>query len=169
LGKLSSPEWSELVTAAEFNEIRELHRDGTTFKLHPVRVPPDTEALLTMQRHLTRIAQSLWLGLESKRLGVGFASMDDYIHSPINKCSEVPAWRCLLLNLRNFGARGILDSRRFRYPRERVLNALAFLLFRVTDASVSADRTFCGQELQTHPSNLSDALEAYRRLWGRFN
>src|SRR5207245_2390646 len=78
---------------------------------------------------ISKLGQQLWLWHESRRLKQHFAAAQDYGLSPENKCPETVPWKNCLLNLKSFGAGSMLGSQVFRYPRERLMNALALLLW----------------------------------------
>ncbi|MCD6338783.1 MAG: hypothetical protein J7M29_05315, partial [Verrucomicrobia bacterium] len=143
------------------------HAEGVAFKLHPVRAAPSRDRLLAAHKRLLEHGQRLWLWLEGKRLGAAFASPREYGLSPINKCPETPPWRNLLVNLRQWGPAILADPRRFRYPRERLLNALALLLWNAEpDPEIQKALAVL---LRGKASSFSEWTALYRALWNRFN
>lgn len=124
------------------------HRHGVEFKLHPLRSTASREELQALHQTLTAAAKTLFLWLESRRLGTAFASPSAYAASRINKCPETKAARNRFINARQFGLGSLLDS---RYPRQRLLDGLCRLLW--------------GNDTPT----FSTELRAYEQLWQRFN
>ncbi|MDB6020647.1 MAG: hypothetical protein JWQ04_504 [Pedosphaera sp.] len=150
-------------------EVRRHHAEGVEFKLHPrrgcTRSKSEFELLFT---ELHSLGRQLWLWSESRRLNHAFASARDYALAGVGKCPETPAWRNGLLGLKTFGARALLDGRLFRYPRERLFDALCLLLW--DEDAVNEPALM--QRLQNHLSARSacwqDLMLAYRCLWENY-
>ncbi len=140
------------------------HRAGVAFKLRPQLACVSDRARLQTEHHqLAELARQLWLHLESQRLGLRFGSIRSYATFPGRLCPEQPALRSAAVNLRTFGPRGLLSAFATRYPRERLLRALALMLWHPRDTrSAAALATFLGA-----PAVASGP--AYERLWHRFN
>lgn len=143
------------------------HAEGLEFKLHPHRMQPDLAAARGQCRELAQLARQLWLWLEGRRLGRTFASTRDYAAAPQVKWPDSPAWRNGLVNLRNFGPGGLLDSMAWRYPRERLLNALGLLLWEEEAAGWATQARFLRRQLRAPASGWSGWVAAYERVWRR--
>ncbi len=108
--------------------VQQHHEAGVAFKLHPQISPPERKALELRQEELTQLTSQLWLWVEKRRLNTTFSSAREYALWPGNKCPEKSWWRNTAINLTTFGPSAEL-TRITRYPRERLLNALALLLW----------------------------------------
>jgi len=109
-------------------EVRHLHELGLRFKLHPEPVLSVAD-LESEHKHTAALAQQVWLWLENRRLDCHFLSMRGYALSTLNKCPETNAGRNRLVNAKVFGFHTYIKTRSEHHPRERVLNALAILLW----------------------------------------
>lgn len=144
--------------------IRTQHPAGIDFKLHPSIPPHSQQHLQQQQDQLSSLAQQLWLKVETRRLQQPYTSITDYALSSDSKCPEQPTWRNLLISLRTFG----LNGKPFTYPRERLLRALALLLW----TPWAQQRSLLGaihRELRTQHADLPRLVAAYQTLWHRFN
>lgn len=142
------------------------HAQGVAFKLHPTHSRETRETLAARHAALSDFGRQLWLWLESKRLGIPFGSPRDYAFSPSNKCPETSAWRNRLINLRAFGPSGLAWA---RYPRERLFNAMALMLW---EPAVMTDPALLSKtlaELQTNANGFAGLVVAFQQLWSRFN
>ena len=136
------------------------HAAGVDFKLHPARSREARQTLSARHAELSELGKTLWLWLESKRLGTGFSSPRDYAFSAGNLCPETSSLRNRLVNFRAFGAGGLALT---RYPRERLFRALALLLWEQND--IEKVRS----ELRTAAPDFAGLVSAYENLWKRFN
>ncbi|HXF10859.1 MAG TPA: hypothetical protein VN625_08750, partial [Desulfuromonadaceae bacterium] len=110
------------------SEVRRQHELGVHFKLHPT--PPPARSVLQSEFDKTSaLAQQVWLWLENRRLDCHFLSMRGYALSSLNKCPETDPDRNRLINARIFGFHTYIQTTSEHHPRERVLNALAILLW----------------------------------------
>jgi hypothetical protein len=109
--------------------VRQRHVAGIEFKLRPHRSALAREALQQRFDEVSSLALESWLWLENRRLGCHFRSAADYASSRINKWPGTGNWRNRLANVRVFGPRALLRPCHRRHPRERILNALVFLLW----------------------------------------
>ena len=114
------------------------HAAGVDFKLRPSRSTLSREELLDLHDKVARLAERVFMGIESRRLGCEFASPWAYSSSGVNKCPERSVWRNFLIHLR---VRGI-PQRRTRYPREHLLNELAQILWGGRSATPEAVREY---------------------------
>lgn len=144
------------------------HVEGTEFKLHPTRAAPDRSLLQDRLGELTALGERVWLWLESRRLGCSFASVQDYALNAADKCPESSRWLNLLINFRTFGWRGLLTRRFQRYPRERLLNALALLLWKTPTPGNAPLTDAIRRELLSESAQPAELASAYERLWRRF-
>ena len=150
-------------------EICSHHAQGVEFKFHPQHKTASLEQFESDQRALVNLARHLWLWLESERLGRPFASALDYARSPANKCPETNAYRNRLVNAKRFGPGALLEKRGARYPRERLFNALALLLWEPNAVSDSLLVRRLQGELNTPAQTFRELVFAYRDLWQHFN
>jgi hypothetical protein len=141
------------------------HQAGIAFKLHPVRSDEPRPALAARLDQVRSLAREVWLWLESRRLGWSFRSMQGYALSRLNKCPESPLWKSLMINLRDFGPRGLLTRGGTRHPRERLLIALALLLFEPAACSWQGLLRPIQCALQTRVTDFSELVARYHELW----
>ena len=149
--------------------VRRHHAAGVEFKLHPVRANAGREELAARHAELSRLAREFWLALESRRLGTPFGSPRAYAESAVDKCPETSPWRNRLVNARAFGAGAAWGPRATRYPRERLLHALALLLWEPGVLADAEGRRLLQQELHTEAADFTGLVAAYEQLWQRFN
>jgi hypothetical protein len=109
----------------------------------------------------------LWL--EARRLRQRFNSAIDYARCPINKCPETTFARNALVNATTFGAPALLKEKAFRYPRERLFNALSLLLWEPSTAREPQLLHDVQTELVTPAVGFNDLITAYQNLWRRFS
>ena len=159
---------NDLVTdAPETRALRQYHDEAVSFKLNPVKSAKTREQLRYRHDDVALHAYSVFLWIESKRLQNRFADAQSYAMSEVNKCPETNALRNALVNIRAFGAEAA-GRTVFVHPRERILNAMALLLWTPGLGEPRlADRL--KRMLRTNASTFREAVEAYRRLWRRFN
>lgn len=150
------------------DEVKAHHDAGVAFKLHPLRTMASHPALEQQHAELTALGIQIWLWLESVRLGVPFRSAYEYASSPQDKCPETNRWRNWMINLRLAGASALLAPTRCRYPRERLLNALALLLWEPVDAGNGVLRCL-QRELHTTRSDFPGLVRSYDQIWRMFN
>jgi hypothetical protein len=136
------------------------HATGVEFKLHPTRSTASRQTLVARHAELSELGKRLWLWLETKRLGVTFAFPRDYAMSDADKCPETSGLRNRLVNLRAFGAGGLMCA---RYPRQRLFHALTLLLWEQNELARAQD------ELQATAADFTGLVADYAQLWGRFN
>jgi hypothetical protein len=148
-----------------FSEIQKLHAEGMGFKLCPYRSSGAGDQFEFAYRELSRLCSELWLWLESIRLQEPFFTARDYALYPTNKCPESSAWRNCLLNFRTFGLKAISDALAWRYPRERLLNALPLLLWELNTSVEPALQRVIQKQLHTAASDWAGWVAAYKNLW----
>jgi len=149
-------------------EIQRLHALGVDFKLHPCRTKASQAELLELHAQTAKLGLQLWLWAESRRLDRPFATAQEYALSPLSKCPESVASRNALLNLRTFGAGAMLDRNAFRYPRERLLNALCLMLWDEATTLEKATQWKLPDLLRAKSANWPDLIQAYQNLWQRY-
>jgi hypothetical protein len=110
------------------SDVRHYHETGLKFKFHP-QINPSRAALQMEHEKISLLAQQVWLWLENRRLDCHFLSMRGYALSTVNKCSETDSGRNKLINAKTFGFHAYFKTRSEHHPRERVLDALAILLW----------------------------------------
>lgn len=151
------------------SRVRCHHTHGVEFKLHPQRRAANAEELLPLQSALRDIALQLWLWLENQRLKTTFASAEDYALSKFNKCPEANVKRNILVNVKTFGASTFKQTKLLRYPRERLFNALALLLWMPDATRSPALLKQLQSDLQSTATDFQGLVAAYYQLWQRFN
>ncbi len=158
-----------VLDAGELNpwmpEIRAHHVAGMAFKLHPKISSKSVEEFEVEHRQLTALAQRLWLWLESRRLKQSFETISDYALSTVEKCPETSAWRNFLLSVRTFGFKAFPEASSFRYPRERLFNALALLLWDTDVTSKPRLLRRLQQLLHTDAPDWAGLVGVFKRVW----
>jgi hypothetical protein len=149
-------------------EIQAHHRSGLVFKLHPHRASKTVDEFYVKHRQLTELAMQLWLWLEGRRLQCRFRSTSDYALSDVDKCPETSAWRNYLLSLRAFGPKATLKAISCRYPRERLFNALALLLWNEEMVEKPSVLRRIQKELETDASDRAGLVSVFQRIWPRY-
>ena len=97
---------------------------------------------------------------------VRFRSAADYASSGINKWPGESCWRNMLANVKVFGPRALLFPCHRRHPRERILNALALLLWGEA-GPVTSHRLAPGPvQHELLLSQPSASIPAFRERWG---
>lgn len=150
-------------------ELLRHHTAGVEFKLHPVRSDERRDTLAARSAGLSELGRRLWLWLENRRLGTVFASPREYAVTPLDVCPETSAVRNRLVSLRAFGPGTAIGTRGGRYPRERLFRALCLLLWAEDAVVEGAARRAVQVELRTTAGDFPGLVEAYARLWSRFN
>jgi hypothetical protein len=149
-------------------KVREQHSAGMEFKLHPRRTRTLRLELKTQHTELSDLGLELWLWIESRRLGRSFFCARDYALDGARKCPETGAWRNGMLNCRTFGISALKDSRIFRYPRERLFEALCLLLW---DDKAGKDNSLGERlraDLRAVSSQPEDLVSAYQHIWQNY-
>ena len=146
----------------------EHHATGLEFKLHPRRMWKEPKEFEQEHGEVSALAREVWLWLESRRLNRCFQSPSEYALSGLNKCPGGPAWKNYLLTVRTFGFKGALDSLAWRYPRSRLLNALALLLWHGAETREPLVMRRLQQELGTNASDRSALVSAYQQIWASY-
>jgi hypothetical protein len=149
-------------------EVQQHHAAGVDFKLHPRRISKPLAEFRAEHEIISRLAQRVWLWLESRRLNQRFSTAHDYAFSLVEKCTGSPTWRNLLLNMKTFGVRSVLDQAAERYPRERLLNSLPLLLWDEPLNDLRVKRHL-QKELRTTASDWQGFVAAYRAVWPKFS
>jgi hypothetical protein len=145
------------------------HAAGVEFKLHPSRSTASREELAERHAELQALGRVLWLWVEERRLGRRFATPAEYAADPGPKCPEVARWRSRLVNLRWKRLRSVGDRWAWRYPRERLLRALAWLLWEEAGPQGAGARRWAAGILGAGSAEFGPLVEAYAAVWGRFN
>lgn len=150
-------------------QLRHHHKVGVAFKLHPERYAGSRAQLKRRHESVTALARHIWLWIESQRLHASFSSVADYVEDPVDKNPETRPARNALVNLKVLGPARALKANLTRHPRDRVLNALALLLWE-QDALVSTHwRQRLQSELSTDAPDFAGMVAAYRDLWAKVN
>jgi hypothetical protein len=144
------------------------HARGVDFKLHPHRSARTAAMLAGDLRHLSALACSVWLWLESRRLGVAFPTPGDYAGHPATKCPGQPALRNWLVTIRHLGWAQAGRRSALRYPRERLLRALPVLLWQPTLLANPRESRRLQRDLGAAAETRASLLAAYTRMWEIF-
>jgi hypothetical protein len=150
---------------ADFAKIKKHHDSGVAFKLHPWHGWIGEHEFEGLHRELSRLSSELWLWLESIRLQEPFFTPRDYSLYGPSKCPESPAWRNFLLNLKTFGLKAMNDTLAWRYPRERLFNALTLLLWEPETPAEPMIQSLLQKQLHTAASDWAGWVAAYKNLW----
>ena len=145
------------------------HTAGADFKLHPRRALPQGTNARARQVEVCAMAQRVWLWLERRRLGRPFATGRDYALDRGNKCPETSAFKNSLINVRTFGWRGTFESGLGRYPRERLFNSLALLLWHPEEIRDVALQSRLRDQLVCRGADWTEFVAAYTQMWRRFS
>jgi hypothetical protein len=149
-------------------QARRHHAEGLEFKLHPHRTLASPATLQRQHEELAALGLQIWLWLESHRLGQPFVSARAYALTPLNKCPETNPWRNRLVNALVFGPAVLFKKEAARYPRERLLNCLAILLWEKGELDPELTRRLQSQ-LEVQTTAWGDFVGAYQSLSGRLN
>ncbi len=149
-------------------EVRRHHACGIEFKLHPHRAINSHAGHAKQLEEMSALGRQLWLWLESRRLHREFSSARDYALAGLSKCPETAAWRNGALNLRAFGLRALWGGNIFRFPRERLFNALCLLLWDDRALNEPALVRRLKSELHTTTGEWPDLIRAYQNIWQNY-
>jgi hypothetical protein len=145
--------------------VQHYHALGIKFKLHPRLTSKTAEEFDAEHREISGLALQIWLWLESHRLNYNFSSVDEYAFSTERKCEGGWPWRNFALNMRTFGPRAALDWLVWRYPRERLFNAMALLLWNCDISKKPKIAMHLQKQLRTPASDWAGLVCAYKKLW----
>jgi hypothetical protein len=146
-------------------EVRADHAAGLEFKLHPRRPDMVVDEFHREHRRLTALALQVWLWIENLRLKQNFVSASDYAMSALDKCPGTPAWRNYLLSLRTFGPGAAIEQLSWRYPRQRLFNALTLLLWNSEGTGRPHILRRVQRELQTDAPDWPGLVSVFKRIW----
>jgi hypothetical protein len=141
------------------------HATGVDFKLHPFTSNESAESLRAEHAAITNLAGQVFLWLEARRLNQSFVSHRDYAFNETAKHPDTRTVRNVAINFRAFGLRSVS----IRYPRERLLNSLALLLWTPHALSDATNVRKLQSDLVTHETTFAGLVAAYRKIWNRFN
>lgn len=154
--------FEEVPSLTGLSRIIALHQCGVDFKLHPVSSRESRDQLRADLQEATQLTGELFLWLERRRLKQAFADHRDYAFSPINKQPEQKPLKNFAINLR-------LGALAMTYPRQRLLEALALLLWSPDALGREETLPKLQRDLRTRAKDFSGLVAAYRQLWSRFN
>lgn len=155
-------------TVPGLEQLRKDHATGVQFKLHPKPAALSMGEFSAEHHRLCALASSVWLWLESRRLGRPFATVEEYGLSSLDKCPETLAWRNCLLSLRSFGPAALLNSGFWRYPRERLFNSLPLLLWGKDPAKAAGIVRHLQEQLHTRAADWDGLVSAYKKVWADY-
>lgn len=145
------------------------HAAGLEFKLHPRGTEEPRSALQDQCAELTELGREVWLWLENQRLSQSFASIPIYVLSGINKCPETSRHRNRLVNAKVFGLGEMFRLGACRHPGERILDALALMLWAPGALREADSLRFLQSALRTSAASFPELVQAYHSLWRRLN
>jgi hypothetical protein len=145
--------------------VLEHHEVGVEFKLHPFTSRENADSLREDHAAITQLAGDVFIWLEERRLNQKFPTHRDYAFSETQKHADDRCLRNALINLRTFGPQSV----RARYPRERLLESLALLLWTPNAISDPVALRKLQSDLVTRESSFAGLADAYRKIWNRFN
>lgn len=148
--------------------IQSAHREGVNFKLHPWRSTASRAELRQAYDTVAAQTQAVWLWVESHRLQQPFRSPAEYFRHKGVKCPEHSRAKNVWLNLRAFGWRALKGGRIARYPRERLMNALALLLWGDVPGGTLRNSAQVGRELYTDSNGWEALVRSYQHIWTRY-
>ena len=151
-------------TPPDWPLLREWHKLGVEFKLHPRHLQPTAVELNQTQIELCEVWMRTFLWLESIRLHKTFHSPADYAFHTGRLYPQSPLWKNLALTVRDGIKRGAMLPGILDYPRAALQRALVLLL--QPPPSIAKAGRLLG--LHSNPS-LSQIRDAYRRWWGYYN
>ncbi len=148
------------VTPPDWERVRQWHAEGVAFKLYPRHEVLEAARLAATQIELVAVWLRTFLWLESRRLGVAFATPERYLEWGGRLFPGENRLRNLALHLRDRLRRGGALPGRFDYPRAALMRALVGLLAGGEGAAGAAAR------ILGDPPELE---RAYRRWWDCYN
>jgi hypothetical protein len=149
-------------------EIRLQHAAGVEFKFHPVRSLATQAELAAQHSAVTNLMRDAWLWVETRRLGRPFPSTTDYIEDRRDKWPEATGPRNVLVNVKALGTAALAD-RGWQHPRNRVLTALAMLLWQPDALTSPSSLARLQRDLRTNAHDFTSLVNAYRELWSKVN
>lgn len=150
-------------------ELLRRHEEGVRFKLRPERATAPREELQQRWSELLPLAQQIFLWVEERRLGLTFANARHYALDEHPKFPLRAPPRELAARLWQGGLEGLFSTQPLRPPRERLLRALALLLWEPDAFTQPRLLTRLQRELHTDAVGLPAFVRAYRALWQRAN
>jgi hypothetical protein len=143
------------------------HAEGVEFKLHPVRSKASREELLERWRSLLPLAHDVFLWVEEQRLGRLFSNAVTYALDPRPKFPGHANIRQMLANLRQGGITPLFNGEPLKPARDRLLRALALLLWERDALRQPRLLMRLQRELTTDAVALSGFVRAYCQIWQR--
>lgn len=155
--------------SAWMREICRHHTAGVEFKLHPTRTTATREELEAAHQRVVDLARPTFLWLEQRRLHQRFAGPEDYVLRAQQLCPESPVARNVAINVKVLGPRVALKSPPIYHPRERILRALALLLWVPDAAGAPHFQSWLQRDLCTEATDFAGFMRAYRAIWEKVN
>lgn len=143
------------------------HEQAVAFKLRPTRSTATRAELAARWAELAPRALQVWLWLEERRLARAFPDARHYALDLQPKFSAASSPREFAARLWQNGADGLLAGEALRAPRERLVRALALLLWEPEALSSPRLLTRLQRELRTDAVALPAFVRAYRTHWRR--
>jgi hypothetical protein len=159
--------FESMPSLAGLSRIIALHECGVDFKLHPRASRESRDELKADLQEAVTLTGELFLWVERRRLKQAFADHRDYAFSEINKQPEQRLLKNFAINLRTFKFGAL--SRPTCYPRERLLESLALMLWSPDALSRAETMPKLQRDLGTRAKDFSGLVAAYRGLWSKFN
>ena len=150
-------------------EVVRRHAAGVEFKLHPERSTATRDELFRHHQAVTALASAVWLWVEEWRLRARIRTTRDYGLSRTTLCPETDLARNAIINARLLGLRPLWQGTLALHPRERILRALALLLWEPDALQSPRLLRRVQMELNTSATTLPAVVRAYQALWSRVN
>lgn len=154
---------------AELDAITQAHNSGVEFKLHPTQSEASHSDLRILHDETAALAWKVWQWIEQKRLGISFDTPLQYASVATSLCPESNPLKNFLVRVATFGPSVAFNSDRFRYPREGLLRTLPLLLWESENTFNKHLAPAAQRWLRAPIPSRRAALEAYEKLWCRFN
>jgi len=151
-----------------FEEVRRRHKTGFQFKLHPQQICKTATEFERDCQELRALALQVWLWVENRRLGCNFNSANVYALDPTPKCPEAARLRNYLLNVRAFGVKAAWTPLSWRYPRERLFNALPLLLWNGNTIEEPELVAHLQKQLASKANDWAGFVRAYKQIWPQY-
>ena len=144
--------------------LREWHKQGVEFKLHPRHQNPEPAELQKIQNDICKVWMRTFLWLESNRLKTRFHTPEDYAGYSGRLYPQTSPWRNLSLAVRDRLQRDGMLTGIFDYPRAALQRALVLLL--QPEPGLPKAGHLVG--VRKNPT-LNRICSAYNRWWNHYN
>ncbi|WP_309383897.1 hypothetical protein [Cerasicoccus frondis] len=154
--------FAQLDSPLATDEIRELHRTGVAFKQRPHEPTADLDLAVQNER-LRALWLTVFLAVESERIGSTFADATAYARCPKRLFPQESKIHCLLLALRDRIKRGAWLNPVSDYPRGALMRALTQLNSPVPNLDQ------IGKCLPIKKTDLKSISDIYETWWSYYS